>query len=343
MVHDRDAVGHRERLLLVVGDVEERDPDLALDRLQLHLHLLAQLQVERAERLVEQQHRGPVDERPRERHALALAARELVRPGLLAAGQLHELERLGHARLDLRPAPPCGACSPNATLLHDVEVLEQRVGLEDRVDVALVGRHRRHRLALEEDLALGRLLEARHHPQRRRLAAARRARAARRTRPVPIVEVEVRRPRSRRRSAWSRPRSAPPPLMRPPSRAARRARSRLPPDQPRQQHREPDAEHRDREHQRADRVDRRRHAEADRRPDPHRQRLRRLAGGEERQHEVVERERERQQRRRRGSPATAPAASTSQTVCMRVAPRSIAACSTSGSSAASRARTTTVT
>ena len=57
VVHDRDPVGHRERLLLVVGDVEERDPDLALDRLQLDLHLLAQLQVERAERLVEQQHR----------------------------------------------------------------------------------------------------------------------------------------------------------------------------------------------------------------------------------------------------------------------------------------------
>ena len=73
-VHDRDAVGHRERLLLVVRDVEERDPDLALDRLELHLHLLAQLEVERAERLVEQQHRGPVHERARERHALALAA-----------------------------------------------------------------------------------------------------------------------------------------------------------------------------------------------------------------------------------------------------------------------------
>ena len=30
-VHHRDAVGHRERLLLVVGHVDERDPDLALD------------------------------------------------------------------------------------------------------------------------------------------------------------------------------------------------------------------------------------------------------------------------------------------------------------------------
>ena len=56
VVHDRDAVRHRERLLLVVRHVDERDPDLALDALELDLHLLAQLEVERAERLVEQQH-----------------------------------------------------------------------------------------------------------------------------------------------------------------------------------------------------------------------------------------------------------------------------------------------
>ena len=80
VAHDGDPVRHRERLLLVVGDVDEGDPDLALDLLQLDLHLPAQLQVEGAERLVEQQHLGPVDERPGERDALALAARELVRP-----------------------------------------------------------------------------------------------------------------------------------------------------------------------------------------------------------------------------------------------------------------------
>ncbi len=57
----------------------------------------------------------------------------------------------------------------------DVEVREQRVGLEDRVDVALVGRLLGDVLAAEVDAALGRVLEAADHPQRRRLAAARRA------------------------------------------------------------------------------------------------------------------------------------------------------------------------
>ena len=56
-VHDRDPIRHRKRLLLIVGDVHERDPDLALDLLEHHLHLLSELQIECAERLVEQQHR----------------------------------------------------------------------------------------------------------------------------------------------------------------------------------------------------------------------------------------------------------------------------------------------
>jgi hypothetical protein len=54
-VEDADPVAHRQRFVLIVRDEQERDADLPLQRLQLGLHLLAQLQVERAERLVEQQ------------------------------------------------------------------------------------------------------------------------------------------------------------------------------------------------------------------------------------------------------------------------------------------------
>src|SRR5579863_6708859 len=51
-IEHRDAIAHRQRLFLVVGHVDERDPDLTLYALQLELHLLPELQVERAERLV---------------------------------------------------------------------------------------------------------------------------------------------------------------------------------------------------------------------------------------------------------------------------------------------------
>ena len=82
------------RLLLVVGHVDEGDSDVRLQALQLDLHLLAQLQVERAQRLVEQEHTRAHDERARQRDALLLAARELARPARLEPAQLHELERL---------------------------------------------------------------------------------------------------------------------------------------------------------------------------------------------------------------------------------------------------------
>ena len=88
-------------------DVHERDADLALDALELDLHLLAELEVERAERLVEQQHLRLVDDRAGERDALPLAAGELHRPPAA------EVRRAARGRARARPA---SRRSPRATL-----------------------------------------------------------------------------------------------------------------------------------------------------------------------------------------------------------------------------------
>ncbi len=97
-VHDGDPVGHRERLFLVVRHVDERRPELVLDALELELHLLAQLDVERAERLVEEQRGRPVDESARQRDALLLAAGELPRPAALEAFERDDAQQLADAR-----------------------------------------------------------------------------------------------------------------------------------------------------------------------------------------------------------------------------------------------------
>jgi hypothetical protein len=55
LVHHHDQVRHCQRLGLVVSDVDDRGADAAVDALDFGLHLLAQLLVERAERLVHQQ------------------------------------------------------------------------------------------------------------------------------------------------------------------------------------------------------------------------------------------------------------------------------------------------
>ena len=73
--HHADPVGHGERLALVVGDVDERDVGALLDRAQLGAHVLAQLEVERGQRLVEQHHLGLDRERAGNGDALLLAAR----------------------------------------------------------------------------------------------------------------------------------------------------------------------------------------------------------------------------------------------------------------------------
>ena len=224
LVEDRDAVREGERLALVVRDVDERRARLAVHAPQLDLHLQADLEVERRQRLVQQQHLRPVDERPRQRDALHLAARELVRAAALVAVQAHQPQRLGHARRGLALRHP-GDAQPEADVALHVEVREQRRALEDHVDRALVRRLARDVAPADHDAPRGRPHEAGDGPQQRRLAAARRARAASRTR-RPGSPGRRRRAPSPGRSGGSRRRRAPgrrraPSLMPPPPPCAR--------------------------------------------------------------------------------------------------------------------------
>ena len=54
VTHEDNAVGHRQRLVLVVGDEDRCDAEPLLQPAQFRLHALAQALVERSERLVEQ-------------------------------------------------------------------------------------------------------------------------------------------------------------------------------------------------------------------------------------------------------------------------------------------------
>ena len=90
----RDAVGHAERFVLVVGDQHEGDADRLLQPAQFDLHLLAQLLVERRQRLVEQQHLWPHHQGAGQRDALALAAGQLVSAALSQPAQRDLRQRL---------------------------------------------------------------------------------------------------------------------------------------------------------------------------------------------------------------------------------------------------------
>ena len=92
--HHRDPVGERQRLDLVVGDVDHRVLELLVQPLDLDAELGAELGVEVRQRLVEQEDVDVAHQRPADRDALALAAGE---GGGLAVEQRLDLQDLGGA------------------------------------------------------------------------------------------------------------------------------------------------------------------------------------------------------------------------------------------------------
>src|SRR5205814_1245764 len=135
-------------------------------------HLLPQLQVERAERLVEQKDTRIVHERSGKGYALLLATRQLARPSRSEPAELDELQDpldtpTELLSLDAAPAEPEG------DVLEERKMRKERVALEDGVDVALIRRNARYIGVAEENRPRRRLFEAADHAQRRRLAATR--------------------------------------------------------------------------------------------------------------------------------------------------------------------------
>ena len=129
--------------------------------LDLAAHRQPERGVEVGERLVEQEQLRRLDQRPGQRHALLLAARELV----------------GHRSSSPRPGPgprPRPAPGPllarrllEAEREEDVlahrHVRVERIGLEDDADVAVLGLDLVDEGAVEADLAAARLIDAGEH------------------------------------------------------------------------------------------------------------------------------------------------------------------------------------
>src|SRR2546422_8593031 len=171
-VENGNSIGHRHGLFLVVRDVHERGADLAVDLGQLDLEPLAKLEVERSERLVEQQNSGPPHECARYGDALLLTAGELSGQAVAELLPTDQLEGLGDASRGLLLVHPRHPEAEGHVLTHD-HVREERVRLEDRVDVPLVRRLPVDALSLDPDRARRRRDEAADEVQRCRLPTAR--------------------------------------------------------------------------------------------------------------------------------------------------------------------------
>ncbi len=172
VAHDDEAVGHRQRLVLVVRHHDRGEAELALELADLDPHLLAQLRIEIGERLVEQQDVRLDDEGARQGDALLLAARELARQALAELFEPHHAQRLGDLALDRSRIELPHAQAEGDVLRHG-EMREEGIALEDEAGIAVIGRDVGHVALAEQDAARRRLDEAGDEAQRRRLAAAR--------------------------------------------------------------------------------------------------------------------------------------------------------------------------
>ena len=125
-------------------------PSVVLQPLDLELHLLAQLAVERAERLVHQRQARLEHDGPGQGDALLLAAAQLAGKRSPYVLELHEPQRLvdPSSRLGLRHA---AHLQREADVLGDAHVREQGVVLEHHADVALVRRQARDLAVADDD------------------------------------------------------------------------------------------------------------------------------------------------------------------------------------------------
>ena len=97
-----DPIAESYRLPDVVRHEQDGEAGARPERFELVVQEVAGHGVERAERLVHQEHVGLLREGPGERGALAHAAGELVRPLVAEVLEVHHLEQLVHAVLALR-------------------------------------------------------------------------------------------------------------------------------------------------------------------------------------------------------------------------------------------------
>ena len=182
VAHHRDLVGHRHRFHLVVGDVDGGRVDPVVQFAQLVHHQVAELGVERAERLVHQEALRPAHDGPAERDALAVAAGQAGhrtgRADDRSAAASRSPRRAGGFRPSASPAP---AAESRCSSAHSCADRARRAGRRRRCRVraarCMVTSSPSSRM-----LPGGRQFQPGDHAQRRRLAAAGRPEHARRTR-----------------------------------------------------------------------------------------------------------------------------------------------------------------
>ena len=169
--HDDDAVAEEDRLADAVGDQQNGFPAGHPDALQFAVHALAGESIERAERLIHQQHFRIAREAAHDRRALLHPAAELVRIFVLETGESGDRQIFAHRAFARRAIAAADLQGEDDVLPHGHPRQQRRVLEHDADGAGRAG----DRLVSERHLARVGRVEAGEQPQHRALAAARRA------------------------------------------------------------------------------------------------------------------------------------------------------------------------
>ena len=156
-----------------MGDVEERHIQRLVKLFQLDLHLFSQLEIQSAQRLVQQKNFRLLYDGTGDGDALLLPAGKRCDRALFKAFEIDQLQHLRDAALRLFSVDLPYIQAEGDILFH-IEMRKERILLKYRIDVSLIRRDIVDSLRSEEDISFIGLLKAPDQPQRRRLTAARR-------------------------------------------------------------------------------------------------------------------------------------------------------------------------
>ena len=178
VTHHHDAVSEIKRFFAVVGDENTGEAQLALQTFQPQTQILTHLHIQRTERLVKKHHFRRGGQCSCQRYPLLLPTGQLRRITVAEGSELHHFQELHDLLPDdvfRRTLPARQHGKPKSDIIGNGQVLEERVMLEDKADMARTHGDIGHIAAIQDDAPAVRRFQPGNQAQQGRLAAAGRA------------------------------------------------------------------------------------------------------------------------------------------------------------------------
>ena len=171
IIHHHDGVGHGQRLFLVVGNVNETDPQTLLNIFEFGLHIFAQFQIQRRQRFIQQKHTRIVRQSARDGHPLLLPTGQGGYLPFIKPNQIHQFKHIRNRFLDFGVALFLHTHTESDIFIY-IQMRKQGITLENRIHRPLVRRQVVHTFAIKKNIAGIRSDKAADNPQGGCFAAA---------------------------------------------------------------------------------------------------------------------------------------------------------------------------